>query len=344
MNSSLRAREVRLPKDFKVETQQEKGRTVFRFDPALELPFAADELREKYEKDNQVDAFRMRALRVDDFRAGAFAILKKAIPAYLGSDGFFKPNLGNPDSAVNYKTERLDVGHFEEDRPVSLLVFKLPSEESSQLKEHGKVCRIPTIDSGTVEGHVMIHAHIPTDDKKNYIYNFDIVGPILTGLLLDTGIDMAVDERLRTGRNFSYPLQHIKISDPRLEMIKEAVRLAELIRGFFVENRAVLQKVAKIVEDASKAANFIKDMITFPYHKFVMGCDRFRKERAPDLPQPPGIDNLLQHLDVEIAGILAPANDKLVTLRAFFPPESRRILEYATTERTGDRLEDCFYC
>jgi hypothetical protein len=309
MNNSVRMRDVRLPKDFKLETRKENGGIAFKFRPPLEFPYDANELKEQYKKSSCW--CKDPPLREPEFKDGAFALLMRALPEYLGRDGFFYYHCGDPDSRVHENDPELSAEHCEKERQLAISInFKLHSSSRFKIKE-----RMPTIDSGILKTFVVVPGRTMRNVQGN-LYDTDVTHAILTALLHDKDIRLG-DCKM-----------HIQVENPVFERVLAAGNLAPFTGEFYKQNMPALQEVAREVDKADRAIRRLQAPITSAWGRFKWECNRIRED-IPDLPEPHGIRNIIDHISMEIEKILEPANVKLRPLRKHFPEEARKILKFA---------------
>lgn len=344
----VKIEEVQLPTNFKAEIVDSGYSTEFRFNPAIAMPFDQASLLKSKEIQKLIS--QRKAVPADTFLPlpswvkMVSAVLRKALPEYLGTDGFWSYSEGNSESFYGSGekedwtfSHRSSEGNLEASLNYSV---QCADKKFIPVVENETV-RAPAIIGGSLEGYVLIKAGIPfpkEGDYKHgdYIYGFETSVPIARALFSKSLIQLGTDgfrfnenQQIRGGYSFSAQVVYVQVQEPTFPRMKKAVELASEVNSFYQEHALELQEVARIVSEVRSFKCKTRDKIVGAHNQFMRDYEQARKEFGIDLVLPQGIGDAVGQIDARIREMLHPAEEKLSRLYSGFP---RGLLSYASSE------------
>lgn len=344
----VKVEEVQLPPKFKAEIMESRCSTEFRFNPAIAMPFDQASLLKSKEIQTLISQGKAvpidTLLPVPSWVKMASAVLRKALPEYLGTDEFWGFSEGNPEMSHGFnETEEWNFSHRNPNGDLEAsLNYSVQSADKKFIPVlENETVRAPAIIGGSLEGYVLIKARIPfpkEGDYKHgdYIYSLDTSIPIARALFSKGPIQLEKhsfisndNQKIRGGYNFSIQVVYVQVPEPTLPRMKKAVELASEVNAFYQEHALELQEVARIVSEVHSFKCKTRDQIIGAHNQFMRDYEQARKEFGIDLVLPQGIGDAVGQIDARIREMLHPAEEKLSRLYSEFP---RSLLSSATSE------------
>lgn len=256
--------------------------------------------------------------------------LEKALPEYFDKGFYHVTDLSPAWFGKNNRVEGGGVLMFHPDaqNERAYVRVNLHSVGNFLPRIEGGALKRPTIDFGTLEGHVFINAKLEVDERLKF--DREPTAAVIYALVYGTELDY---KSSGIGKSITAEMSGIaaKVSNPTLDRIKEAIACGEEISAFFEQNKQALGQVALAFREALDDYSLCTREVRANYGGLAGAVKMSQERLGRGIPMPGNVDTILAEIGNETDRRLIPANSTLRSLAGSFPKSLRKYLPQAQT-------------